>query len=170
MTWLIHPLAWLFMLVALTGTARIFAYVASQQPVGEPVVWALLRLSQLSTRLAGRAKQARDLGPLRPDRLRFGAGCDLEITTCRERPEWIESATVEVQGRFFRPLGPPLKVPDAPHWALVYRFDELDTTTVIRGLVHYHDVLEHGETTAVATGNGCDGHHEREGTTGNPPS
>ena len=147
MTWLIHPLAWLFILVALTGAARLFAYVASQQPVGEPFVWALLRLVQHSSRLARRAKQARDLGPLRHDHLRFHAGCDLEITTCRERPTWSEGATLEVQGRFFRPLGPPHKTSEGPHWALVYRFYELDDNSVIRGLVHYSDALD-GEQTS----------------------
>ena len=49
-------------------------------------------------------------------------------------------ATLEVQGRFFRLLAPAHKAPDPPHWAVVYRFHELDPNTVIRGLVPYRDV------------------------------
>jgi len=141
MTWLIHPLAWLFMLIAVTGAVRIAAYVASQQAVGEPLLWLVLRTTQALARLATAAKRSRDLGPLRPDRQGRGAGCDLEIVTCRERPEWTDGTTLEIEGRFFRPIAAGQEVADGPHWAIAYRFRELEPNAVIRGLVHYRDTV-----------------------------
>jgi len=139
LVWFIHPLAWFFALEGLTGIARVVAFTASHEAVGEPLVWVGLRAAQLSRFTARRAARSRQLGELRPDRLVWGQGCDLEILSCRERPEWSDAA-LEVEGHFFRLLAREER-PDAANTVLAYRFRELDPNEVIRGLVRYQDIV-----------------------------
>jgi hypothetical protein len=141
LAWFLHPLAWLFMLQWVTGTLRLVAFATSRLSVGEPLVWATLRITQALVRAKTAAVQARNLGPLRPDRLVYDAGCDLEIHTCRERPDWSDGMGLGVNDRFFRLLGMEQRYED-PHHVLVYRFQELDENEVIRRPVIYRDVVE----------------------------
>jgi hypothetical protein len=141
LVWFIHPLAWLLASIGITGTVRAVAFAVVREPVGEPLVWLVLRTAGLLRRRTRRAVESRNLGPLRPDRLVWDAGCDLEIHSCRERPEWTEGMTLEVEERFFRLLGTRPGY-QAPHHELVYRFAELDPNEVIRRRVSYRDLVE----------------------------
>ncbi len=130
-TWLVHPLAWFLALVGLTGAVRVFAFVVGRESVGEPVVWLILRIGQLAHRRAIGAIRARGLGPLRPDRLEYDGDTGLRIISSRERPEWVEGTTLELNGRFFlyADVG---DVMDGIHCAVSYTFTELDCNEVLR--------------------------------------
>lgn len=130
-TWLIHPFAWFLALVGLTGVVRIFAFVASRESVGEPFVWAVLRIVQLTSQRATGAKRTRELGPLRPDRLEYKGASSLRIISSRERPEWTDGTTLEVNGRFFS-YGGNENVMDGSHCAISYSFSEVDANEVLR--------------------------------------
>lgn len=136
LAWLLHPLAWFFLLQWATGTLRLISYATSRQPVGEPLVWAVLRLGGAIRELLLRAKQTRDTGPARPDRIILPSDGHLEILSSRNRPEWHDGTTLEFQGRFFH-YRCSEKRQDGIHSILAYRFTELDPTEVVRGLVHY---------------------------------
>jgi hypothetical protein len=149
LAWCLHPMAWIFIIEGLTGTLRLISFATTRQPVGEPSVWLLLRLITLLRRATQRGIEARNMGPLRPDRLRWdAAGCDLEIVSCRQRDEWSGGIGLEVEGRFFRPLGSEERV-EGPHHVIAYRFEELDENEVIRRMVAYQDIVtDHGDRSA----------------------
>jgi len=136
LVWLLHPLAWFFLLQWATGTLRLVSYATSRQPVGEPSVWAALRLGGAIRELLLRAKTTRDMGPARPDRIILQSDGNLEILSSRDRPEWHDGTTLEFQDRFFHYQSLE-KRQDGIHSILVFRFTELDPTEVVRGLVHY---------------------------------
>jgi hypothetical protein len=141
LVWCLHPVAWLCILEGITGIVRVAAFVADRQGVGEPLVWLVLRVVQLVVRGSGRARRARDLGPLRPDRLVWHSDSDLEILSCRERPEWTDSVALGIDDRFFRLTGLEDRA-DGMHTVVAYRFAELDPNEVIRRAVLYRDVVE----------------------------
>lgn len=136
LTWYLHPVAWLLAVEALIGGVRLAAFVASRQPVGEPLVWVVLRVAGVLRRAAHERARARDLGPLRPDRVLRGAEGSLEILSSRDRPEWTAGTTLEVGGRFYRWLDVELR-PDGTSHVLAYRWQELDEHEVIRRPVRY---------------------------------
>jgi len=139
LAWCLHPIAWLLALQGTTGVVRLVAYATSGESVGEPLVWAVLRISQALRNTWLKVVKTRDQGPLRPDRLVWGASCDLEIISCRDRPEWHDGVTLQVEDRFLRYLDVTERVEEDYH-VLVYRFQELDPNEVLRGLVRYSDV------------------------------
>lgn len=136
LAWLLHPLAWLFLLQWATGTLRLVSYATTGQPVGEPSVWAALRLGGAIGELLLRAKKTRDMGPARPDRIILQSDGNLEIISSTDRPEWHDGITLEFQGRFFHYQSSE-KRQDGIHSILAFRFTELDPFEVVRGLVHY---------------------------------
>jgi hypothetical protein len=99
--WFLHPLAWLTGFVALTGLVRIVAFVATREPVAEPLVWLVVRLREAFVRRRDSRRRERDLGPPRPDRFVEDPDGRLVLLSCRERPEIHGGVTVEVDGRFW---------------------------------------------------------------------
>lgn len=136
LAWFLYPLAWFLALQATTGVLRLVAFGLGREPIGEPLVWAALRAGQLAAGLGRRSAQTRRLGPWRPDRLHRDRGCDLEILSCRPRPEWEDGGTLEVDGRFFRLLDSSERA-DGVHTAVAYRFRELDERELIRNPMPY---------------------------------
>ncbi len=136
LAWFVFPGSWPFAYLALVGLARCTAFAVTREAVGEPVVWAGLRMWQkLRGRAARRARESR-LGPLRPDRVLPGKGGDLFVLTCRDKPGWTPAVTIEIDDRFYRLVGADERE-DGEWNVLVYRLREQGTETVIRGLVHY---------------------------------
>jgi hypothetical protein len=140
LVWCTHPLAWFFILEGVTGVVRIVAFATSREPVGEPVVWLVLRLDSLIGRGLRRERVARTFGPLREDRLVWRPRGGLEIMTCRERPDWEEGTTLQVQDRFFR-LGRAEERAEGAFHVMVHHLQELEEHEVIRHPVPYEDTV-----------------------------
>jgi len=149
-TWLVHPLAWLLALIGLTGAVRIIAFVANREAVGEPVVWAVVRLGQLTIRGTRTKRRVGDLGPPRPDRLQYEGISGLRIVSSRDRPEWGDGTTLEVDGRFFAYVGAS-DVRDGMYGAVRYEFTELEPNEVLRNPQPYRPLTVSAATTRGGT-------------------
>ncbi len=145
--WCTHPLAWLLALCGITGMVRVFTFVTTREAVGEPLVWLALRLVQAVRRSSTAAARLRRLGALRRDRLVWGRDGALVILTCRDRPDWSDSVTLELDGRFFRLVDASDRVEGA-HLVVAYRFAELGEHGVVRCPLAYRDT---GEVAPAAT-------------------
>jgi hypothetical protein len=139
--WCTHPLAWFLALVGVTGLARVFTWTTTGEAIGEPLVWLALRLVQAVRRSSTATARLRHLGPLRRDRLVWGHDGELVILTCRDRPEWSDNVTLELDGRFFRLVETSDRVEGA-HLAVAHRFAELPEHSVVRRPLTYRDTLE----------------------------
>jgi hypothetical protein len=135
LAWFVYPASWPPAYLALVGLGRAIAFGATREAVGEPVVVAALRLWQAARRRSARRRDEHDLGPLRPDRMIEEPG-GLAVLSCREKPDWSEIATVEIDGRFYRIAGRE-RVADGEHRALAYHLREVDEGALIRRLVRY---------------------------------
>ena len=144
LAWLLHPLCWLLIMVALTGVARLAAFVASGQAVGEPLVWVALRTGQAFGRGQRKLSRARELGPLRADRTHYDAAGRLIIISSRDRPEWTPTITLLFEEKFFR-LADRATVRDGDHHAVRYVFTPLASSAVIRGLLPYQPLRTDGQ-------------------------
>jgi hypothetical protein len=135
--WFIHPMSWPFAYLALVGLARCVAFAISREAMGEPIVWAVLRVwKHARARSATRRRESR-LGPMRPDRVLSGRGPDVFVVCCREKPEWTAATTIEIEGRFYRRVGVEER-PDGAWSSIVYRLREAEIGAgVIRRLVRY---------------------------------
>lgn len=134
--WCLSPASWPFTYLALVGLLRCTAFAIAREAVGEPVVWAAIRTYQHLRRVrAARSREAR-LGPLRPDRVLRGKGTDVLVLTCRDKPEWTPTATIEIGDRFYRLLA--VRERQDGEWSvIVYGLREQEPQAVVRGLVHY---------------------------------
>ncbi len=134
--WLTHPLAWAFGSIAVIGIVRITAFVASREPVAEPLVWAALRTAQeLRRQVALRRRETR-LGPLRPDRLVPGDAGELQVVSCREKSGWTEWVAIEIDERHYR-LVEIEETRDGDWEAIGYRLRPIGPGELIRRLVRY---------------------------------
>jgi hypothetical protein len=137
--WFLHPLAWLFGSIMVTGFVRVIAASAAGASVGEPLVWLALRGYQGVRRLRARRRRARSLGPARPDRLKHLAPGRLLLLTCRERTEWNPSVTIEVNGHYYR-LADVEERSEGDWTTLAYHLREERENEIFRRLVHYERV------------------------------
>ena len=136
LTWLLRPITWLLISIPLVGIARMIAFGASRDAVGEPIVWMILRVAGGVRRLLDRHSFRHRFGPVRPDRLVREPGCDLVVLSCREKPDWNELVTIEIGERFFRRLRVEER-PDRGWWAYAYLLVEAEPNEVFRGLIRY---------------------------------
>ncbi len=137
LSWLLHPMAWFLLMLALTGWARLAAYAAGGESVGEPLVCLCFALYRRSRAASRRAREAARRGPSRPERVVEGPG-GITIISGKAHPEWTGSVTLERAERFYR-LVDCSEIQDGTWTALAYRFRETDERDVIRALVHYVD-------------------------------
>jgi hypothetical protein len=141
MNWLagfLHPVAWLLLYVALSGLARCVAFAGTREAVGDPVIWLLLRTSDLlRSRRAGRRIE-HAMGPPRPDRILRNPrnGSEIVVLTCREKPDWTPAVTIQIDDRHYlvREVVPRC---DGEWVSLAYRMRELQPGEIIRSLVRY---------------------------------
>lgn len=136
--WNLQPEAWLYLAVLLIGIARCAAFAITREAVGEPAVWAGLRLGQLLRRRARARRRETALGPPRPDRFVPGRDGELVLLTTREQAAWNERVTIEVRGRFYR-LERVEDRRDGPWMAIAYVLQEQPDEEVVRGIVLYEE-------------------------------
>jgi hypothetical protein len=139
LSWFLHPEAWLYGFVGLTGMVRCVAFAATREAVAEPVVWAALRGYQALRRRSWVKERERLLGPPRPDRIVEAPDGSIVVLTCRDKPEWNESVTIEVDERFYRLDGIEDRA-DGEWQVIAYRLRPQKEGEVFRTLVHYNGV------------------------------
>ena len=136
LSYLLSPVGLLLGYVTVTGVLRLVVLVSVREPMGDPVLcfvfWGARSLRRESVR---RARLAR-LGPERPDRILKGAGSDLVVVSCREKPGWNDLVTIRAGDRFYRLVGVEERQ-DGRHRAIAYFLNEADANEVVRGLVRY---------------------------------
>ncbi len=143
LSWLLHPAAWLFLLVAATGLVRLVAFSVTRTAVAEPLAAVSCALVRLTMQKAVAARRAQMLGAWRPDRFVREPGSDLVVLTCREKPGWNELATMEIDGAFYRLIDVSLR-PEGNRRALAYRLRRAEPHGVIRRLVRYEPTRDGG--------------------------
>jgi len=135
LVWLVHPLSWPWAYLALVGAMRAVAFAATREAVGEPLVVAGLRTAQHVAAAMRRRRELRRLGPPRPDAV-TADGDGLVVVTCRPKPDWNETATVEIDGRHYR-VAARSTGRDGGHEAIVYRLAPAHPGAIVRRLVRY---------------------------------
>jgi hypothetical protein len=100
--WLLQPTTWLLISSPAVGLLRAAAYLSTRQAIGEPAVWAAVRLLQLAQRALGITSERAEFGCATQADEVEADGDDLLVYTPRLRPDWIAAATLEVAGRFYR--------------------------------------------------------------------
>ena len=70
--WVSNPVALCLAFVGMTGMLRVFTFATTGEPVGEPLVWLVMRIATAIGRRVNRASREHELGPLRGDRLIWG--------------------------------------------------------------------------------------------------
>ena len=134
--WFFNPISWPFAYLALVGLTRCAAFGITREAVGEPLVWAVLRLQQTVRRRRDQRRLEDRLGPLRRDRVVTDAEFDLVVLSCREKPGWTETVTIEIDERYYRVAG--VETRDDGAWQVVaYLLRERHPGSVIRRLVQY---------------------------------
>lgn len=137
-TWAAHPLTWLLASIPLVGLARLVAFAATRESVGEPLIWLPLRIFQGIGRLLRKSERRVRFGGQRPDKL-LREGDRLVILSSRPKPDWNERVTIEVEARFYRLI--KVEERQVGHaWAYAYVLAEAEPSEVIRGLVRWEGV------------------------------
>jgi hypothetical protein len=137
LTWFLHPAAWLYGAIAVVGLVRVVAFVAAREAVAEPIVLVSLRLAQRWGERRYVRRREQTLGPVRRDRILPGSDeRELIVLSCRDKPDWREEVTIEIEGRFYRLTDVEERVEG--EWASVaYVLRETDDSTLIRRLIRY---------------------------------
>lgn len=133
--WLVQPWTWVLISIPVVGVVRLVAYAVNQQAVGEPAVWAGVRLAQFLGRRLGQSRDLLRYGPERPDRIVPSPG-GLTILACRPKPDWNPLVTIEIRERFYRVLRTEERQ-DGQWWVYAYVMREMPESEVIRYLIRY---------------------------------
>jgi hypothetical protein len=136
LAWLVWPASWPFSYLALTGLARCLAFAITRESMGEPAMLPLIALWRRSRVRRERRRRLSELGPWRPDRIVAGREGMLVVLTCREKPDWTDTATIELDGRFYF-ASPPEERADGAWIVLAYTLYPVSEGAVIRNLVRY---------------------------------
>jgi hypothetical protein len=103
LAWFLSPSTWALLSIPIVGLLRVVTYMSSQEALGEPSVWALLRLGQAVCRQTRRATERATFGAAdAPDEILAGENGALIVHTARPREEWRDGVTIEVAERFYR--------------------------------------------------------------------
>ncbi|MCP4656530.1 MAG: hypothetical protein GY856_14050 [bacterium] len=137
--WMTRPYTWFLGSFVVAGIGRMVAFGLSREAMGEPVVWASLRIFQVAGRLLRGSSRKLQFGPPRPDRWLREPGSDLVLLTCRELPDWNEYVTIEVKEQFYR-LNRVEERLDGAWKAYAYLLREEDPNEIIRALVRYEPI------------------------------
>lgn len=141
--WHLSPLAWLGLLIMLTGMMRGASYVTHQDSLGEPLVWAGLRLWQLHRGIEDRRRIEREFGPPRPDRVVVDRSGELMLLASRPKADWDEYRTVRIEDEFFKIAGVEERR-DGAYLAVAYRLQVVPESEPLRGIVHTDACLPTG--------------------------
>ena len=134
--WVLRPYTWLLASLPLVGIARLVAFGVTRDVVGEPLIWAALRIAQAVRRLLHGSQDLLRFGPERPDRVIQEGESDLVILSARPKPAWNERVTIEIGERFYR-LRRVEERQDGSWWAHAYLLREMEPNAIIRALVRY---------------------------------
>jgi hypothetical protein len=118
------------------GAVIWVAFGVTREVVGEPLVWAAVRIAQAARRLLHGSQDLLRFGPERPDRLLHEAESDLIVLSARPKLEWNERVTIEIDERFYR-LRRTEERQDGTWWAYAYLLREAEPGEIIRALVRY---------------------------------
>jgi hypothetical protein len=135
LTWLIWPGSWPWSYLGVMGLVRCATFAITREAVGEPLVILALRAAQ---RVQARKEEQRvesARGPRRSDRV-YVERDELIVVSRAPKPGWDESATVEIEERYFRVAEVGERI-DGEWRSTVYRLREADATAAIRRLVRY---------------------------------
>jgi PAS domain-containing protein len=135
-TWVARPTTWLLASVPLVGIARLIAFAATRESVGEPVVWLGVRLFQAAGRLLRGSQEKVRFGPERPDRVLRERDGGLVVLSRHPKPDWNERVTLEIGDRFYRLVRTEERM-DGSWWTHAYVLQEADPSEVIRALIRY---------------------------------
>lgn len=136
LSWMLRPFTWLLASVGLVGMARLVAFGVSREVVGEPLVWAAVRITQAAGRTLSGSRDLLRFGPERPDRVIHEPGGDLVVLSCRPKPDWNERVTIEIDERFYR-LRRVEERQDGTWWAYAHLLRESPDNEIIRALIRY---------------------------------
>ena len=137
LTWFLHPAAWLYGAISAVGLVRVVAFVAAREAVAEPLVLLSLRLAQRWGEYRFVRRRERTLGPARQDRILAGSEeGELIVLSCRDKPDWREEVTIEIEGRFYCLIDVEERV-DGEWSSLAYILRETDDAALIRRLIRY---------------------------------
>jgi hypothetical protein len=134
--WLSEPFTWLLASVALVGVGRLVAFGVSREVIGEPLVWAAVRISQAAGRFLRGSRDKLRFGPARPDKLIQEPGGGLAVLSYEPKPDWNERVTIEIDERFYRLRRVEERL-DGTWWAHTYLLDEAPPSEIIRALIRY---------------------------------
>jgi hypothetical protein len=138
---LTNPLTWVIVYFGCEGILRALAALASQEIFGTLPLWAIERVYRLT-----QMRQPFQL-PLVPDEVTGGnATCDIQIASCRKRPEWKYPFTIRYGGAYFQVVAD--KFIGAGPRPYIYSLQRLPAGEIARGLQNYDpkDVLVPVET------------------------
>lgn len=137
-TWWLQPHVILGFLVAIAGGARVVAYLAARQSLGDPWVYVAVRLGQALQRKNEAQRLEQSLGPLRPDRFLPAEGKDQWLLSARSRPDWQVGFSVDLAGEIYRIAAIELKPPAGERGNVYhYHLREQPEGQMIRRLVAY---------------------------------
>jgi hypothetical protein len=135
-TFLIHPLTWIITYFGFEGLFRAVAALSTGEVVGTLPLWMVERAFQFLRPGPGA------LLPLVPDEITGGdRTCDLQIASCRRRPEWKYPYTIRYGGVYFQVIAD--KFINAGPRPYLYLLQRLPAGEIARGLKNYDpkDVL-----------------------------
>ena len=135
LAWALRPLTWLLLSIPLVGMARMIAFAATRDAIGEPSVWLVVRIARGVGSLIRSLRYRLRFGPLRPDRV-LTEPDGLVILSCRPKADWNERITIAVGECFYRLIRVEER-PDRGFQAHAYVLKEADPNEIFRGLVRY---------------------------------
>jgi hypothetical protein len=136
--WYLQPHVLFFFLVAITGGARLVAWLATRESLGEPLVYVAMRIFQAFGRRQQATQLQMSLGSERPDRFLPGETGDRWLLSARARPDWQVGYSVDVEGEIFQIAAIELKVPPGEKGKVFfYHLREQPQGQLIRRLVAY---------------------------------
>jgi hypothetical protein len=139
LAWLSRPQTWFLLSIPAVGLVRTITFLSSHDAIGEPTVWAGVRLYQWFHRRAAKTHERAAFGDAAaPDEVHQD-GDDLLVHCARERAEWNDLVTIEIGERFYRRIGH--EVVGSPGRGGLrrhrYRLREQPEHDVIRRLIRY---------------------------------
>jgi hypothetical protein len=135
LAWLVYPASWPYSYLGVVGLSRCLAFAITREAFGEPLVTLGLRTYQSVARRRRDRRREAELGPMRSDRL-LRDGERLVVVSCRPKEGWDETATVEIDGLYYRVDA--IEDRREGEWTSVaYRLRKADAGELIRRLVRY---------------------------------
>jgi hypothetical protein len=139
--WVLQPWTLVLVTIPIVGLVRLLAWSSDRGAVGEPIVWAGLRLAQFLRRRFTMLRTRQKFGPERPDRILANADGGLLVLSYRRKPEWNERVTIEIDEGFYRLLRVEER-PDGGWWTHAHVLGKHPETEVFRTLIRYRVEVE----------------------------